>query len=1118
MNQLQQFITTARYAACFSLAIGFGSVAYADENPQNPYWKDVKVCAVNTVAPHADFMVYPNAQQAATRQYEKSSFYRSLNGKWQFIYVDKYADLPADATTASGGTVKWGQINVPGNWELQGHGVAIYTNHGYEFQPKNPTPPLLPEATPVGVYRRTFSIPADWDGKDIYLQLAGAKSGCYVYINGKEVGYSEDSKNPAEYLINDYLQKGENVLTAKIFRWSTGSYLECQDFWRISGIERDVFLYAREKASVRDFSIVSTLDDTYKKGIFRLNLDLQNTAAQSQDVTLAYKLADTNGAVVAEGSRSVAVKNGTAHQISFDAILPNVKTWTSESPYLYQLTMTVSHHGKVSEVIPYRVGFRRIEIRKATEAWAQGYQGTILLVNGMPVKMKGVNIHEHNPETGHYMTEALMRKDFELMKQHNINTVRLCHYPQDRRFYELCDEYGLYVYDEANIESHGMYYSLDKGRSLGNNPDFLESHMYRTRNMFERNKNYASLTFWSLGNEAGNGYNFYQTYLFLKEADKNLMNRPVNYERALWEWNTDMYVPQYPSAAWLESIGKRGSDRPVMPSEYSHAMGNSNGSLYEQWQAINTYPNLAGGYIWDWVDQGIAQVDEKGRKYWAYGGDFGVNAPSDGNFLCNGIVSPDRTPHPAMAEVKYVHQDIAVTTKHSVNGTTYLFEVKNRFCFTNLDKYRFSYTISENGRAIQTKEVALNVAPLATKELPIDFSGIQEKAGATYLIDFSLKTKEAVAGIPAGHEIAHEQYTISSNYKGYQVNGAGATLKATEQGDVVSIASSKVRFVFDKAKGFVTSYKVNGTEYFANGFGIQPNFWRGPNDNDYGSQMPQRLHIWKTSTKELKVVDTKVENVGNAVRLTATYLLSAGNLYIATYTVHPSGEVKADFRFTASDVAAGAIELSEAAKLATFTPGNDAQRLKTAKLTVPRIGIRFRMPAKMNRVQYFGRGPEENYADRKHGTHIGLFTTTAEEMYFPYVRPQENGHRTDTRWLFVSDKSGKKGLYVYADSIMEFNALRNSVEDFDGEEATHRDYQWNNFDANDKHDIATAKNSKPRQTHINDITPRDFVEVCVDMRMKGVAGYNSWGDRPVAQYTIPANKEYKWGFTLVPAK
>lgn len=1091
-----------------------GGVQASETTGNKPYWQDVQVVSVNKEYPRSAFMTYDDRTDALSGKYENSPYYRLLNGTWKFYFVDGYKQLPENITDADIDVSGWNDIKVPGNWELQGYGTAIYTNHGYEFKPRNPQPPLLPEENPVGVYRRDIEVPAEWMDRDIYLHVAGAKSGLYVYINGKEVGYNEDSKNPAEFLINPYVKAGKNVLTLKIFRWSTGSYLECQDFWRISGIERDVFLYSQPKAAVRDFRIKSTLDDTYKNGILALEADLRNHRDAAASLTFAYELLDKQGKVVASDEKTVNVSAGKQETVRFDKELANVLTWTSEAPNLYKVLMTVKENGKVTEVIPYNVGFRRIEIKPIEQLAGNGKPYVVMFVNGQPIKLKGVNIHEHNPATGHYMTEELMRRDFELMKQNNINSVRLCHYPQDRRFYELCDEYGLYVYDEANIESHGMYYDLRKGGTLGNNPEWLKPHMYRTINMFERNKNYPSVVIWSLGNEAGNGYNFYQTYLWLKQADKDWMARPVNYERAQWEWNSDMYVPQYPGAKWLEAVGKQGSDRPVVPSEYSHAMGNSSGNLWDQWQAIYKYPNLQGGYIWDWVDQGFDAYDENGRHYWTYGGDYGVDAPSDGNFLCNGIVSPDRTPHPAMAEVKYAHQNVAFEAADLASGK---FKVLNRFYFTNLKKYMISYEVKANGKTLKRGKVSLDVAPQQAAELDVPVSGLKPKADTEYFVNFAVTTVQPEEGVPAGHEIAHEQFRLPIEPLPVKLATAGNSLEVKTVGDELIASSGKVTFVFNKKTGVATSYKVNGREYFKDGFGIQPNFWRAPNDNDYGNGAPKRLQVWKQSSKNFNVVESSIAMDGKDAVIKADYLLAAGNLYRMTYRIHPSGAVKVDAVFTSTDMKAAETEVSEATRMATFTPGNDAARQAASKLEVPRIGVRFRLPANMDQVTYFGRGPEENYVDRNASTMVGEYSSKAWDLYFPYVRPQENGHHTDTRWLSLTQGNGK-GLTVRADSLIGFNALRNSVEDFDSEEALPHPRQWSNFTPEEvaNHDEAAAKDVLRRMHHINDIAPRDYVEVCVDLMQQGVAGYNSWGARPEPGYNLPANREYSWGFTLIP--
>ena len=1049
------------------------------QSAQEYYWRDINTVKVNKEYPRTEFMTYNTRQEALKGSFTNSSNYKSLNGKWNFYYTDSYKNLP-DNIESSSSNVKWNKINVPGNWEMQGFGTAIYTNTSYEFQPRNPQPPHLPEANPVGVYQREFEIPSSWNGKNIFLHIDGAKSGVYVYINGKEVGYSEDSKDPAEFLINKYINNGSNSLVIKIFRWSTGSYLECQDFWRLSGIERDVFLTSEPKVGVKDFYVISTLDDSYKNGIFKLDIALANTTATNKKVEVAYNLIDRDGKNILSNELSSDVKPAKLDTVTFNGNVNNVATWTSEHPNLYKLLITVKEDGKVTEVIPFNVGFRRFEMKPIDKISANGKPYVCFFVNGQPLKMKGVNIHEHNENTGHYVTEDIMRKDFELMRQNNINSVRLCHYPQSRRFYELCDEYGLYVYDEANIESHGMGYDTKKGGTLGNNPDWIIPHMDRTINMYERNKNYPSLTFWSLGNEAGNGYNFYQTYLWIKNKEKNGMNRPVNYERALWEWNTDMFVPQYPGADWFENIGKNGSDRPIMPSEYAHAMGNSTGGLWNQWEAIYKYPNLQGGYIWDWVDQGLLQKDEEGRNFWAYGGDFGKDMPSDGNFLCNGIVNPDRNPHPAMAEVKYSYQNIGIEMIDAINGK---FKVNNRFYFSTLKDYPIYYEIKENERTIKSGKINLSTLPQHSDEISLPIKGLKAKKNTEYFVNFFIKISKEQPGVKAGHEVAKEQFILPiiagkddfTNASGY---------KSTTQGDETTVSGNGVVFVFNKKSGVVSSYKYKGKEYFNDSFGLQPNFWRAPNDNDYGNGEPKRTQIWKEASRNFKVEKVSFDNS----TLHIVYKLPAGNEYKVNYSFGKNGEIHVEAEFTGADV----------------------------KAEVPRIGMRFRIPAAMENISYFGRGPEENYIDRKAGTTVGLYNTTATDMYYPYVRPQENGHHIDTRWIEFSSKG--KSLKIVADSLIGFNALRNSVEDFDSEEAVNRPRQWNNYSQKEieERDELKAKNVLRRQTHINDITPKDFVEVCIDYRQQGVGGYDSWGSWPEKWALINPGQNYKWGFTIIP--
>lgn len=1059
---------------------------------QLPYYRDINVVSVNKLPARAAFKAYPSKSDALTGNYEAMPNFKSLNGIWKFLYTDDVNKLPANATAKGTDTSSWSDITVPGNWEVQGFGTPIYTNTPYDFQPVNPQPPTLPDAIPAGVYRTKFNLPEGWSSQDVTLHVGGAKSGAYVYVNGKEVGYNEDSKNPAEYLLNDYLVPGENEIAIKCTRWSTGSYLECQDFWRLSGLERDIYLYAAPKVAVKDFKVQSTLDDTYKDGIFYLEALVGNSTSSPKTATVAYELIDADGKVVAESSREVTIPAENAATVKFArTTIPEVAKWTSETPNLYKLLISVSDKGEkelVSEAIPFNVGFRKIEIKDTGLDSEKGTDYIALYINGQPLKIKGVNVHEHNPATGHYVTEDLIRKDFELMRQNNINAVRLCHYPQSDRFYELADEYGLYVYDEANIESHGMGYSLSKGRTLGNNPDWLDHHMARTVNMYERNKNYPSVTFLSLGNEAGNGYNFYETYLWLKEAD-SLMNRPVNYERAIWEWNTDMFVPQYPSSQWLEEIGRAGSDRPVMPSEYAHAMGNSTGDFVGQWDAIYAYPNLSGGFIWDWVDQGLDAVDENGRKFWAYGGDYGVNSPSDNNFLLNGLVNPDRSAHPGLTEVKYVHQNIAIRPVDLASGR---FEITNRYYYTDLSDYTLFYEVKGGKKVLTKGSLSLDVAPGASKEFTVKLPSKETIDKEETFINFSLVTNKADRGIPANFELAWEQFALSPMRSAAMPDLKGPALSISDEGNLLTAHSKTVDFVFDKSSGIVTSYKVKGREYIHDGFGFRPNFWRGMNDNDYGNGAPLRENIWHDASVKFDASNSSVNMTKDgAAVFDIDYKLPTGNIYAVSYTVYPSGVVKvaADFQPTAKD--AGVPE-------------------------VPRIGLRFRIPQTMDKVEYYGRGPVENYADRKASAKIGVYNTTAEDMYFAYPRPQENGHRTDTRSLSLSD--GKHGLKIVADSVFEFNALRNSVEDFDSEEATNRPYQWPNYNEEqiDNRDEANARYRMRRQTHINDITPRNYVEVNIDARHMGVGGFDSWGAWPIEEVLIRPYNNLKYGFTIIP--
>lgn len=1043
----------------FVAALLFSATSVA----QTPYWKDVATVAVNRVAPRAEFVTYADKSAAVVGDFSTSENYKLLNGTWKFLYFDAYGQVPENVTDPATDSASWNDIKVPGNWERQGFGTAIYTNHPYEFKPHKPQPPQLPEENPVGVYRREFTIDKEWEGKDIFLNIAGAKSGVYVYINGQEVGYSEDSKSRAQFHINDYVNvDGENTLVLKIFRWSTGSYLECQDFWRISGIERDVYLTAQAKTSISDFDVISTFGEDLKDGIFELDI----ITSGSGECEVGYELKDAAGKVVLSESR----KAQGGQTVSFEGVVADAAKWSAEQPNLYDLVMSIKC-GDKTEYVPFNVGFRRFEIKQLNERhW-------VFLVNGEPVKFKGVNIHEHNEYTGHYVSEEDMRRDLEIMRRNNINAVRTAHYPQPRRFYELCDEIGIYVYCEANIESHGMGYNLDKGRTLANNPDWKVPHLDRINNMYMIYRNYPCVTIWSLGNEAGNGYNFYLGYDLVAALEKGegRMNRPICYERAQWEWNSDMYVPQYPGAKWFESRGQKGADRPIVPSEYCHSMGNSTGGLWFQWQHIYAYPNLQGAFIWDWIDQGFAEKDENGVKYWAYGGDYGVNQPSDANFLCNGIVNPDRDEHPAMAEVKWVYSDIAFHKGKAANE----YEIENRFYFKDLSGYKFRYTYLADGKAVKSGELTAEVAPQSRTTIYVP-AFTKMRPELTYVLKFEALSLAEDRLVPAGWVVAHNAFELQKAKRTDYAAKASKALAIDDSENFTTIKGGKVEFTFDKEQGFVTSYKYNGRELLADGFGLRPNFWRAPTDNDFGNYASSRCEPWRLAGYDFKTT-SRVESGDNGVTLTVAYALPYGAVLTVDYLVNAAGFV------TISSHYEGAI-------------GDKLPEL-------PRLGMRFRLPRAMESFSYYGRGPEENYWDRNNGTLPGYYMSTAAAENYPYVRPQETGHHTDVEWLRF------KGLEIIAADKMEFNVLCNAIEEYDPATNTKRDFQWRRFFEGD-----TNTQAGRRQMHTNDIdtAANDFVEVCIDYRQTGVGGYDSWGSRPEPFCSLHTNGNYEWSFTMIP--
>ena len=1016
-----------------------------------PYWQDMNITSVNAETRRTEAVWFADRADALSKGFRESENYADLNGVWEFKYFDDYHEMERFFRSAQNDTtgIGWDKIQVPGNWEVQGYGVPIYVNIPYEFAPRDPQPPTLPDVFPAALYHRTFTVPEGWKGRTVYLNLAGIKSGTYVYVNGKEIGYSEDSKSLARFDVTQAVKDGDNDLMLKVYRYSTGSWLECQDFWRISGIERDVYLSSEKTPARFDFSVVSTLDPTLTRGVFQLKMRSEGKS------DVFYELIDSNGETVAD-----AIYDFRGELTTVTDTIPDVRTWTAETPELYTLLLKVN-----GEYTRFHVGFRRIEIATVKDGERDV---KALLVNGQPVKFKGVNMHEHNPYTGHYQTRENILEDLKLMKMANINAIRTCHYPQPREFYELCDSLGFYVYDEANIESHGMGYRLD--RTLGNNTAWQSKHIDRILNMYYRTASYPCVTILSLGNEAGNGANFYEAYRVLKALERDGQNRPVCYERAEREWNTDMLVPQYPGADWFARMGERESGRPVVPSEYAHAMGNSTGSLDLQWAQIYAHTHLQGGFIWDWVDQGLYDPE----KGWTYGGDYGVDAPSDANFLCNGLVNPDRNPHPGYFEVKHVYQDIAITGVAPEEGR---FSIQNRFYFKDLKDYVVRWRLERDGKPVKKGKCAFSTPARQAEEFVLKLPERKMRPEGEYRIFFETETARALPLLPKGTIIAADEVLVKDT-------GEKKAFKSRRHADVkeneteIRLSAGRGRLVFDKALGIVRRCTYRGTDLFDPEFGLRPNFWRGPTDNDYGNNQPYRAHAWKEASQTFQASVSEEEGT-----LRVTYALPTGCSMTVDYTLLPGGSLK----------------ISAAFRGAGKKP-----------VDIPRIGFRFRV--KDNDFQYFGRGPMENYCDRNSGTFKSVYAAKASDEFYPYVRPQETGHHTETEWLST------RQITVVADSLFEFNALRHSVEDLDSEESG-QPFQWNNFDTSPVHDEEEAANAHRRhQTHLCDVPDRDFTEICIDGAATGVGGYDSWGSMPEPSRTVWSTDDRTFAFTLVPVR
>jgi len=1049
MFKKSKFFLTLLTLALFALVScnqykDYSDIPYEEPNPKP--WEDPEICQINKVEPHAHFIPFATVDQARSEDKWESPLIQSLNGIWQFNLAQNPSERPHWFFMDDFDTREWDEIKVPANWEMEGFDYPIYTNVKY---PHERTPPLIQaHYNPVGSYKRTFEIPSDWKGNEIIIHFGAVSSAMNIWVNEQYVGYSEDSKTPAEFNITKYLKGGENSLAVEIFRWSDASYLEDQDFWRMSGITRDTYLKARNPQNIVDFKVGSALDKTYTNGVFSLDIDLTNNS----ELTIEAVLSD-NGKVVKEFSEKV-----TGTSVNFETEIPNVKHWSAEIPNLYELIITLKNESGIVEVIKQDVGFRTIEIIDAT-----------LRVNGQYVYMKGANLHEHHDVNGHVQDKETMLKDIKVMKEHNLNAVRTSHYPQPELWYELCNKYGLYVVDEANIESHGMGYGP---QSLAKDEAWKAAHLYRTKNMFERDKNQPSIIIWSLGNEAGNGVNFQATYDYLKSVDNT---RPVQYEQAHGKGNTDINCPMYMRIERMERFAIEKADMPLIQCEYAHAMGNSVGNLQDYWDVIEKYDVLQGGFIWDWVDQGLLTKNEDGEEFWAYGGDFGPDTvPSDGNFCNNGLVNPDRAVKPHLLEVKKVYQNIGFDAVNLKNGTI---SIKNKYSFINLVDFDFIWEIIGDGVVIDNGKLNdIELAPGESINTTIDFT-LQAEPGVEYFLTINAKLKNDWSLVQAGNIMAAGQFLLPVSKNAPRVkSGNFEDLTVDENETTATISGEDFSITFDKKAGLISSFKKGETEFLKSG--PVPNFWRAPIDNDFGNGLHKRLRMWRAAGENRDVIDVKVnKTIGNKVKVTYEFdLFDEGNQFVATYksvyTVYGSGDVVVDNHF---------------------------KKTKDDLPNIVRMGMNLVMPRKFDQMSWFGRGPHESYWDRKTGAFLGLYSGSVADQFWAYLRPQENGNKTDVRWMTITDNSGN-GLLFVGRPLLEVSAHHNMLEDFESTERT---------DGRQRPGVTVVNR------HTTDVKPRDLTSVNIDYKQMGVGGDNSWGAKTHDKYRLLDN-EYRYSFKMSP--
>ena len=1021
------------------LVCGAFTMAHAQKTP---VWKDPSVNQQNREPRRAHFFAFENEEKAKGEK-EQSARFMSIEGKWKFNFVKNHQDAPQGFFALKYDDSKWVDFPVPGLFEIEGYGDKIYKNMGYAWCTtfKNDPPYIGETNNYTGSYRRTFDLPQDWKGQEVYFHVGSATSNLSLWVNGKYVGYSEDSKVAAEFNITKYLKPGKNLIAMQIMRWCDGSYLEDQDFWRFTGIAREVYLYATPKVHIKDI----TIGQDYQQGNGLLNVDVK----LSGKATVEAKLLDKDGNLVAEG---------------LQATVANAKAWTAETPNLYTLFIYLKQGGKTLEVVKKKIGFRHIEIK-----------GGQLLVNDKPILIKGADRHELDPDGGYIVSVERMIQDIKIMKYLNINAVRTCHYPDDPRWYDLCDEYGIYLTAESNLESHGMGY---REKTLAKRADFEKMHIERQEGNMITYKNHPSIIVWSLGNEAGYGPNFEKAYDWVKAYDKT---RPVQYERAEKEGKTDIFCPMYYGYEGCEAYSKGDNPRPLIQCEYAHAMGNSMGGFKEYWDIIRKYPKYQGGYIWDFVDQGMRDKSRiTGKEIFTYGGDYGRYPASDHNFNCNGIIAPDRRLNPHAYEVRYYYQNVWVTDQGLKEGR---FEIYNENFFKTLDDLELEWfvggaagrghhhagnrpegmtfghggKIDISGIAPQQRKVITDEALQKTIERVLGHHGDQE-----IFVIFQFKSKEAQPLVDKGQIMARQQFALS-NYQFPELKAEQASVQKEETESYVKLDAAGTTLTIGKWTGWIDYLDIDGKPMLEDRQSVTPEFWRGPTDNDYGAGLQHRLGVWKNPQMKLK--DCKVD--GNTV--TSTFDMPDVKATLTmTYTLTEEGEVIVREQMTTD---------------------------KEAKVSgMFRYGVQLQMPKEFDAISYYGRGPVENYIDRNSSEFLGVYGGKVEDQYYPYVRPQESGNHTDIRWFRVVNAEGS-GLEFYSNAPMEASALKFLTEDLD--------------------DGPTK--DKKIDRHSGDLIERPQTQVHIQQRQMGLGCVNSWGAWPRKEYLMDY-KDYDFTFAIRPIK